>query len=167
MNSSRKLLILSGLALAIFGMAYGLHYAVFVEHQTLDQMGGSLNHAFASSAVRDLPQANHSLDEYAQRRFVYLRQVDAHSHWIGLAMLLLALGLVFDRVGFSARIRSLLAATLVLGCAIFPLGVLLETLDSGKIPQAIAVAGSALIIVSLAAIAAGFWRARQSPDPAP
>jgi hypothetical protein len=167
MNSSRKFLVFSGLALAIFGMAYGLHYAVFVEHQTLDQMGGSLSRAFASSAVRDFPQANQSLDEYAQRRFVYVRQVDAHSHWIGLAMLLLALGLVFDRVGFSERIRSLLAAALVLGCVTFPLGVLLETIDSGKIPQAIAVAGSALIIVSLAAIAAGFWRAGQSPDSTP
>jgi hypothetical protein len=164
MNSSRKLLILSGLALAIFGMAYGLHYAVYVEHQSLDRMGGSLSQAFVSSAGRDLPQANQSLDEYAKRRFIYVRQVDAHSHWIGLAMLLLALGLVFDRVGFSAHIRSLLATTLVVGCVIFPLGVLLETVDSGKIPQVIAVAGSALIIVSLAVIAAGFWRAGQSPD---
>lgn len=163
MNSSRKLLILSGFALAIFGMAYGLHYAVFVEHQTLDQMGGSLSRAFVSAAEGNLPQANQSLDEYAQHRFVYVRQVDAHSHWIGLAMLLLALGLVFDRVGFSPRVRSVLAAGIVLGCVIFPLGVLLETIDSGKIPQIIAVTGSALIIVSLAAIAAGFWRAGQSP----
>jgi len=160
-------LILSGLALAIFGMAYGLHYAVFVEHQTLDQMGGSLSQAFVSAAEGNLPQANQSLDEYAQHHFVYVRQVDAHSHWIGLAMLLLALGLVFDHVGFSLRVRSLLAAGIVLGCIIFPLGVLLETIDSGKIPQAIAVAGSALIIVSLAAIAAGFWRAGQSPNSTP
>ena len=164
MSSSRKLLILSGLALAVFGMAYGLHYAVYVEHQTLDQMGGLLSQAFVSSANRDSPEANQWLDEYARRHFIYVRQVDAHSHWIGLGMLLLALGLVFDRVGFSPRHQSVFAATLVLGCIIFPAGVLWETANSGKLPQALAIAGSALIIVSLARIAVGFWRGSQSPD---
>ncbi len=161
MTGSRKLLILSGLALAIFGMAYGLHYAVFIEHQTLDRMGGSLSQAFVHSADRNLPQANGSLDDYTQTRFNYVRQVDAHSHWIGLAMLLLVLGLVFDRVGFSEKRRILLASSLTLGCVLFPIGVTLETLDRGKVPQTIAVVGSALIIVSLAAVAIGFWRAQE------
>jgi hypothetical protein len=42
MNRARKVLIFGGTLLAAFGMLYGLHYAVFVEHQTLDGMGGSL-----------------------------------------------------------------------------------------------------------------------------
>ncbi len=40
MNRARKVLVFGGLALAAFGMLYGLYYAVFVEHQTLDHMGG-------------------------------------------------------------------------------------------------------------------------------
>ena len=35
MTGSRKLLIFGGMALAAFGMLYGLQYALFVEHQTL------------------------------------------------------------------------------------------------------------------------------------
>ncbi len=165
MIGSRKLLILSGLVLAIFGMAYGLHYAIFIEHQTLDRMGGSLGQAFVHAAARNLPQANSSLDDYAQTRLNYVRQVDAHSHWIGLAMLLLVLGLLFDRVGFSEKRRILLASSLTLGCVLFPFGVTVETLDRGKVPQAIAVVGSALIIASLAAVAVGFWHARESRQP--
>ena len=42
MSSARKLLVFGGLTLAAVGMLYGLHYAVFVEHQTLDTMGGAL-----------------------------------------------------------------------------------------------------------------------------
>ena len=39
MSAARKVLIVGGLALAAFGMLYGLHYAVFVEHQTLGSDG--------------------------------------------------------------------------------------------------------------------------------
>ena len=42
MSSARKFLIFGGAVLAVFGMLYGLHFALFVEHQTLDGMGGSL-----------------------------------------------------------------------------------------------------------------------------
>ena len=45
MSSPRRILILGGIALAVFGMLFGLHYAIFVEHQTLDSMGGSLAHS--------------------------------------------------------------------------------------------------------------------------
>ena len=38
MNGPRKLLITSGLLLAMWGMGWGLIYAVFVEHQTLDAL---------------------------------------------------------------------------------------------------------------------------------
>ena len=53
MSSARKVLLVGGLSLAAFGMLYGLHYAVFVEHQTLDRMGASLAQAFASASGRD------------------------------------------------------------------------------------------------------------------
>ena len=40
MSSARKVLLVGGLSLAALGMLYGLHYAVFVEHQTLDRKPG-------------------------------------------------------------------------------------------------------------------------------
>ncbi len=107
MSSSRKLLILGGLALAAVGMLYGLYYALFAEHQALDGMGAALTEAFVTAAERHLPQSNAAIDDYARTKYVYLRQVDVHSHWIGLAMLLIALGAAFDRVNFSERIPPL------------------------------------------------------------
>jgi hypothetical protein len=160
MIDARKLLILGGLALAVVGMSYGLYFAVFVEHQTLDTIGGSLATSFVRAAERKLPESQASLDAYAETKYVYTRQVDVHSHWIGLGMLLIVLGAAFDRVGFGERLRSLLALSLLVGAAIFPLGVILQTYDHGSAPRAIAIVGSGLVIAALSAVALGF--ARQS-----
>ena len=162
MNASKKLLIIGGLALGIWSMGFGLYYAVFVEHQTLDQIGTSLASGFTLAAERHIPEAQEALAASAEGTYNYARQVDAHGHWIGLAMLLIVLGAAFDRVGFSERLRFILALGLFLGAALFPLGVLLETVSRGSGPQFLAIAGSALIIISLAGISAGFARA---PEP--
>ena len=162
MSRARKLLVFGGLALAAFGMLYGLHYAVFVEHQTLDRMGGSLATAFTHAAERRIPEARNAVDVYGATKYDYVRQVDVHSHWIGLAMLMIVLGAVFDSIAFSERMRLLIALTLLVGSAVFPLGVILQTARHGSmLPSTFAVLGSALVIVALAAVAVGF--ARQSP----
>jgi len=61
MTSSRKIFILGELALAVLGMAYGLGYAVAVEHQTLDSLGGALTGAFQRAAQRDAAGAESML----------------------------------------------------------------------------------------------------------
>jgi hypothetical protein len=161
MSPSRKLLIAGGLALALWGMSYGLYYAVSVEHQTLEHIGVSLATGFASAARGNMPSAHESLRQYSDANFAYTRQVDVHSHWIGLAMLLIALGAAFNRVAFAERLKCWLAAGLVAGSVIFPLGVILQTLDRGTGPKLIAVAGVALVTVSLAVVAIGFARRRR------
>lgn len=159
MSPARKLLIFAGALLTIFGMLYGLHYAIFTEHQTLDHMGGSLAKAFVDGAERKLPEAHTALEAYGSTKYDYVRQVDAHSHWIGLAMLMMVMGVVFDSVGFSERVRYLIAWSLVSGGVIFPLGVLLQTqTHGGAFASALAIAGSGLVIASLVAIAVGFAR---------
>ena len=84
MNTARKILIFGGLTLVSFGMLYGLYYALFVEHQTLDRMGSSLTAAFVHAAEGNLPAAESSVEAYASTKYDYVRQVDVHSHWIGL-----------------------------------------------------------------------------------
>lgn len=167
MSASRKLLLISGLALAVWGMGYGLWYALFAEHQALDQMGASLANAFARAAERRMPEAHAALEAFAQSQFNYVRHVDVHSHWTGLAMLLIVFGAIFDRVGFDERKRFYLATMLVVGAVSFPLGVVLQTANRGPIPKALAVLGSALVILALAAVALGFARGnaaeRRSP----
>ncbi len=158
MSAARKLLLAGGLALVLWSMSFGLWYALFVEHQTLERMGGSLATGFAQAAERKMDDAHASLAIYADTEFDYVRQVDVHSHWGGLAILLMLLGVAFERVRFSERARTALAAMLLAGSSLFPLGVLLQTLDHGAGPKALGAAGAALVITGLAAVAVGFAR---------
>jgi hypothetical protein len=163
MSRSRRLLIVGGIALALWGMGYGLWYAVFAEHQALNSIGASLATAFDASASRNSGAAEAAFNNYRDAKFVYERQVDVHGHWIGLAMLLIVVGIAFDRVGFAERVKLMLALALVAGAAIFPLGVLLQTIDHGAIPRGIAILGSALVMVALSGITLGF-ASRESPS---
>ena len=159
MSAARRLLILGGIALALLGMIYGGWYAVFVEHQELDGIARSLTASFTAVAEGNAAVAQSALEQYRERKYDYDRHVDVHGHWIGLAMLLMVLGMGLDRMNFSAQRKMLLAAALVVGSFLFPLGVLLETLSHGSVPRALAVAGSALVIVSLGGMTLGFARA--------
>jgi hypothetical protein len=152
---------LGGLALATFGMLYGLHYAVFVEHQTLDHLGGSLAQAFTHAAERNPVQSKAALEGYGETKYDYVRQVDAHSHWIGLAMLMIVLGVLFERVNFSERKRQLIALSLLVGSTVFPLSVILQTYHHGAIELKVLAAGSSgLVIAAMAATAWGFAQPR-------
>jgi hypothetical protein len=163
MTGSRKFLVLGGLALAAIGMFYGLYYAVFVEHQTLDQMGGSLAQSFSAAATRDLASSHTALQQYGETKYDYVRQVDTHSHWVGLAMLMIVLGALFDRVNFAEATRQLVAISLLAGSALFPLSVILQTFHHGALLyKALAVVSSALVIAALAATAWGFARRSES-----
>jgi len=159
MSAARKILIVAGLEMAIIGMLYGLVYAVFVEHQTLDALGATLTAGFLHAANGDLNAARASIGEYSHVAYNYVRHVDAHSHWIGLAMLLLVLGLAFDRVSFAEQSKLWLAVLLVAGSAVFPLGVLMQTWIAGPLPQVAAAAGATAVTAGLAGVALGFARA--------
>lgn len=158
MSRSQRLLIYGGIALAIWGMSYGLWYAVFAEHQVLDSIGSSLASTFTAAASRHSADVQASLNQYREAKYVYDRQVDVHGHWIGLAMVLIVLGIGFARVNFSEPVKFMLALSLFLGAVIFPLGVLLQTFSHGDLPRATAIFGSALVLASLSGITLGFAR---------
>ncbi len=161
MSNSRKILIFGGMAIVAFGMLYGLQYAVFVEHQTLDQMGGSLAQSFIAAADHQTVQSVNALHQYGETKYDYVRQVDAHSHWTGLAMLMIVLGIIFDRVNFSEKLRQRVALSLLAGSALFPLSIILQTYHHGALLyKALAVISSGLVIVGMAATAWGFSRPR-------
>jgi len=158
MSAAKRVLLLGGLALALLGMTYGFWYAAFAEHQALDSMGASLASSFSSAANRNPAQAAEALAQYRQARYNYDRQVDAHSHWIGLAMVLIVLGIGFDHISLSGKSKLLLAWGLLIGAALFPFGVLLQTVSHGSVPKVLAVVGSILVVSTVAAAAAGFIR---------
>jgi hypothetical protein len=96
-----------------------------------------------------------SLEQYREAKYVYDRQVDVHGHWIGLAMLLIVLGIGFDRVNLTEGLKVFLALGLVVGSVVFPLGVLLQTMSHGPLPRAVAIAGSGFVIAALLGSAVG------------
>jgi hypothetical protein len=148
--------------LALWGMGFGLYYALFVEHQVLEKLGGSLATSFTEGAKGDLIASHASLQIYTDTQFDYVRSVDVHSHWIGLAMLLIVSGAAFDRLGFKESRRRLLAWLLVFGSVTFPLGVILQTVDKRIIPQAVAALGAGAVIIALATMALGFARTERN-----
>lgn len=158
MSGAKRVLLLGGISLALLGMTYGLLYAVFAEHQALDGIGSSLASGFSAAANRDQARSSEAMEQYREARYRYDREVDAHSHWIGLAMVLIVLGFGFDAVHFSAKQKLALAWLLLAGAMLFPLGVLLQTLSHGSAPRVLAILGSALVIASLAAAVLGFLR---------
>jgi len=162
MSGARRLLLAGGIALAVWGMGYGLWYAVFAEHQALEEIGASLSTAFSGAARRDAAHSEAALLRYKESKFIYDRQVDVHSHWIGLAMVLIALGLCFDKVSFSERTKLWLAFGFLAGAWLFPVGVLFQVYDHGQLPRILAISGSALEIASLCLITFGLARVQSS-----
>ena len=158
MKRSQQFLAIAGLALAVWAMSYGFYYAVWVEHQTLDYIGGALAGGFQHAAARDIAGARAGLDDYARAKYVYTREVDAHSHWIGLAMVLLALAALWNRLAYGEGARRLLAGALIAGAYGFPLGVLLQNHLAAPVGQGIAVAASGLLIAAFGMVAFGFAR---------
>lgn len=165
MSSAKRMLLVGGITLSLWGMAYGLWYAVFAEHQALDGIGASLASSFSHAARGDLAGVEGAIAAYRETKYVYDRQVDVHSHWIGLAMLLVIVGIGFDRVAYSERVRTWLAVGLLAGAVLFPLGVLLETVSHGGLPRAVAIAGSGLEILALAGVVLGVARGAGSSGP--
>jgi hypothetical protein len=158
-SSSRMMLLWGGLALGLVGMLWGLYYALFLEHQMLNRMAGSLVAGFVAASDKNIAQAHRFIHAYASQKYDYVSQVDAHSHWIGLAMLMILLGVALDRVAFSEGMRRGLAIALVLGSVLFPAAVLVETARFGAVVgPVLAIAGSALVTLALGGIAVGFVR---------
>jgi hypothetical protein len=154
-SRAQRILLIGGIALAVAGMGHGTWYAAFAEHQALDRIGGSLAGAFTLAGERNAPAATASLAEYREAKYVYERQVDAHGHWIGLAMLLMVLGIAFDRVAFTRKWKLALAVGLLAGATLFPLTVVLQAFSHGSLPRILTIASSALMVATLAITALG------------
>lgn len=158
MNQSRMTLILTGLALIALTMFYGVYYAVFDEHQTLTAMGTYMANGFVEAAAGNLSAAFEAFDDYAAVGLEYRNEVHAHGHWGMLALVLIVLGLVFDRLAFSESRRTLLARLLASSAALFPLGVLLQNTSAVLAGNVLGAAGSIGMVVGLLAAAWGLLR---------
>lgn len=163
MNRPNRILIVTGLLLIGLTMLYGVGYAVFDEHQTLEQMGVSMANGFAQAAAGDMAAARNALDTYGTLSQEYRNEVHAHGHWGMLSLILIVLGLVIQRMAFGARGRQVLAWLLAFSAALFPLGVLLHNGPAAGAGSILSVIGSAGMVTGLLASVYGLLKPSRSP----
>lgn len=158
MNAPAKILIMTGLALIAMTMFFGVGYAVFDEHQTLVGMGTMMANGFAEAARGDLQAAFEAFEAYGALSREYGNEIHSHGHWGMLALILIVLGLVFNRLAFSAKQRIVLAWLLALSAALFPFGVLLQIGPAAALGEVLAILGSAGMVGGLLATVYGLLR---------
>jgi hypothetical protein len=160
MTSAQRILILSGIALIAFTMAFGVAYALFDEHQTLVGMGTHMAAGFMEASGGNMASAYAELDAYGALSQEYRSEVHSHGHWGMLSLILIVLGLVFDRLDFSRQHSLLLACLLAASTALFPLGVLLQIGPAAGIGKLLAVGGSIGMVFGLLVTVYGLLKAR-------
>lgn len=126
MSQAQRVLILMGVFLIASTMAYGVVYAIFDEHQTLVGMGVFMATGFMEAAQGNMEAAYAALDNFGTLSQEYRNEVHSHGHWGMLSLILIVLGLVYNRLGLAEKPGLMLAWLLALSALLFPLGVLLQ-----------------------------------------
>lgn len=149
MSAPQRVLILTGLFLIAFTMGFGVWYAIFDEHQTLVGMGVHMATGFAEMAAGNPEASGVALDNYADLSREYRSEVHAHGHWGMLSLILIIIGLAFNRLAMDERQGLLLAWLLALSAALFPLGVLLQIGPAAGLGKLLSVPASLGMVLGL------------------
>ncbi|MGA8075375.1 MAG: hypothetical protein WB995_18010 [Candidatus Acidiferrales bacterium] len=169
--SARRLLVIGGVALILVGMLWGDIFAVFVLHQNASRINADLLAATNAVAVRDpasVPPHFMAIGGFLENRGT---KVDAHVHMIDFGYLALLLALVQPFVAFSESARRKLAALLLLGAALLPVGVFLihyvgliySPLESIGWASIFADLGGFFVLLVAAIELLGLWKYWQRP----
>jgi hypothetical protein len=158
MNTPPRILILSGLVLIACTMAFGVGYAVFDEHQTLVGMGMYMATGFMEASNGNMDAAYTALDSYGALTQEYRNEVHSHGHWGMLSLILIVLGLMFDRLTLGEKQGLIVACLLSASAALFPLGVLLQIGPAASIGKILSIAGSTGMVLGLLAAVYGFLK---------
>ncbi len=149
MSASQRILVLTGLFLIALTMAFGVWYAIFDEHQTLVGMGVHMANGFAGMAADNPEASTAALESYADLSQEYRREVHSHGHWGMLSLVLIIIGLAFNRLALNERQGLLLAWLLALSAALFPLGVLLQIGPAAGLGKLLSVPASLGMVLGL------------------
>src|SRR5713226_8575784 len=123
--SARRLLVLGGIGLILVGMIFGDIFAVFVLHQNAAHVGSSLAGAAQAALAGDSAEVlSHFRDvgSFLENRGT---KVDTHVHMIDFGYLALMLAIIQPWVALSEAAKKRLAALLISGAALLPVGVFL------------------------------------------
>ncbi|HYX53404.1 MAG TPA: hypothetical protein VE783_08120 [Candidatus Limnocylindrales bacterium] len=123
--SSRRLLVLAGIAMILAGMIFGDIFAIFILHENAARAGGSLGtavnaalHGIAGPVGPQLAESGKFLENRGTK-------VDTHVHLIGFGYLALMLGIIQPWVRLSERTKKRAAWLFVCGAVLLPVGVFL------------------------------------------
>jgi hypothetical protein len=103
-----------------------------------------------------------AIDSYAAVSAEYRMEVHSHGHWGMLSLVLIVLGLSFDKLAFSERQGLALAWLLALSAALFPLGVLLQIGPAAEFGKILSMPASTGMVVGMLATAWGLIKHQQA-----
>jgi hypothetical protein len=156
MSGTQRKLVAAALLLVATGILVGFAHAAIVRYNTLPVLQYRAHWMAASLATqhgsRDLIHA------VEHKSYTYTRVVDAHTHLIKVATVLLLVALVSPLISVPEKRKRILVIMFLAGNCAFPLGVLAEIYVQGRTPQALAAVGAVLIIVAFAGMLWGLLR---------
>lgn len=170
--SARRLLVIGGITLIVLGMLFGDVFAVFVLHPNADRIGQALLASTQAVAAGDAAAVGRNFAVIGDALENRGTKVDAHLHLVDFGYLALMLAIVMPYVDLSEPAKKRLAALLITGAVVLPVGVFaihyvglayspLETIGWASI---IADAGGLLVILASAGFLIGLWRHWRGPS---
>jgi hypothetical protein len=160
MSGAQRKLAAAALLLVAAGILFGFGHAVAVRYNTLPVLQYRAQWTTAALAAQHGP--NEAIQAAGRNSYTYTRVVDAHTHVIKLATVLLILALIYPLVSLPEKRKRMLAIMFLAGNCVFPLGVLAEIYVRGRSAQVLAAAGAMLVIFAFAGLLWGLlqgsWR---------
>lgn len=155
MSGPQRVLIMAALLLIAAGILLGFGHGLMVRYGTFpvlqyraQRTAASLN---SQNGPRDLVQAAE------HQSYAYTRVIDAHTHLIKVATVLLLFGLVYPLCSLQEKRKRSLGIMFLAGNCLFPLGVFAEIYVHGRSAQVLAALGALLVIVSFSGLLWGLW----------
>jgi hypothetical protein len=156
MSGSQRTLTTAALLLVAAGIVVGFAHAAAVRYNTLPVLQYRAHWTAAALASQNGPRD--AIQAAEHKSYTYTRVVDAHTHIIKLATVLLLVALVYPIICLPEKRKRTLAIVLLTGICLFPLGVLAEIFVQGHSAQALAASGAMLVILAFAGLLWGLLR---------
>ena len=150
MTKTQRRLISAALLLIAFGILSGFVQAQLSHYNTLLVLQYQGYWKAATLASQDAPLEMAQAAEHSG--YSYTRVVDAHTHLIKVATVLLLITLVYPLIALPEPRKRMLAILFLIGNCAFPLGVLAEIYVRNRSAQALAAAGALLVIAAFAGL---------------
>jgi len=154
--SSQRTLTVAALLLVAAGIVFGFAHAAAVRYNTLPVLQHREHWTAARLASQNGPRD--AIQAAEHKGYTYIRVVDAHTHIIKLATVLLLVALVYPLICLPEKRKRTLAIVLLTGICLFPLGVLAEIYVRGRSAQAVAAVGAMLVVLAFAGMVWGLLR---------